>query len=342
VAVADPALQTLMLPMSTGMLPWPAPGGVLFLRARTGEPLRACSAQGVVCEQSFRPWADALRGDGFEVSAHDPRPFPLVLVLAPRQRDERRALLARALSQRAPGGIVVACAANDEGGRSLAADLAQLAGPVQGLSKHHCRVSWSATEASVDAGRMREWLALDAPRPILDGRYQSRPGLFAWDRIDAGSALLVQCLPGDLAGRGADLGAGYGYLSRELIERCPGVTALDLYEAESRALEQARVNLAQARLVPGLHWHDVTAGLPHTYDFIVSNPPFHQGRADEPALGQAFLRAAAAALVPGGRLLVVANRHLPYEATLAEGFAEVRVLREADGFKVIHAVRGPA
>jgi 16S rRNA (guanine1207-N2)-methyltransferase len=153
---------------------------------------------------------------------------------------------------------------------------------------------------------------------------------------------LVQCLPGDLAGRGADLGAGYGYLSRELIERCPGVTALDLYEAESRALEQARVNLAQARLVPVLHWHDVTAGLPHTYDFIVSNPPFHQGRADEPALGQAFLRAAAAALVPGGRLLVVANRHLPYEATLAEGFAEVRVLREADGFKVIHAVRGPA
>lgn len=341
-AAPDPALHTLMLPMATGVLPWPAPGGALFLRARAGEPLRACRPQDVVCEQSFRPWADALRGDGFEVSPHDPRPFSLLLVLAPRQRDERRALLARALAQRAPGGVVVACAANDEGGRSLAADLEQLAGPVQGLSKQHCRVSWSAPEASVDAGLVQAWLALDAPRAILDGRYQSRPGLFSWDRVDAGSALLAQCLPADLAGRGADLGAGYGYLSRELIERCPGVTALDLYEAESRALELAGVNLAQARLRPGLYWHDVTAGLPHTYDFIVSNPPFHQGRADEPALGQAFLRAAAAALRPGGRLLVVANRHLPYEATLAEGFAEVATVREADGFKVIQAIRGLA
>jgi len=86
-----------------------------------------------------------------------------------------------------------------------------------------------------------------------------------------------------------------------------------------------------------VHWHDVTRGLPRRYDAIVSNPPFHQGRADLPELGRAFIDAAANALLPHGRLWLVANRHLPYEATLAARFNEVRTVVTQDGFKVIEA-----
>jgi 16S rRNA (guanine1207-N2)-methyltransferase len=42
-------------------------------------------------------------------------------------------------------------------------------------------------------------------------------------------------------------------------------------------------------------------------------------------------------LVPDGRLLIVANRHLPYEATLMSRFREVRTLIVQEGFKVIEA-----
>ena len=104
----------------------------------------------------------------------------------------------------------------------------------------------------------------------------------------------------------------------------------------------ARANLADAGASATLdfHWHDVTAGLPQRYDFIVSNPPFHtQSRADRPDIGQRFITAAAAALKPGGRLWLVANRHLPYEQTLNDQFGEVRVAGERDGFKVIAAVK---
>ena len=140
---------------------------------------------------------------------------------------------------------------------------------------------------------------------------------------------------------GADLGAGYGYLSAEVLARNPGVHALDLYEADARALALARENLGTpAGVELGFHWHDVAAGLPRRgYDFIVSNPPFHSGRADEPALGRAFIAAAAGALRPGGRLFLVANRHLPYEAELAARFAAVRVLAQEGGFKVVEATR---
>ena len=52
-----------------------------------------------------------------------------------------------------------------------------------------------------------------------------------------------------------------------------------------------------------------------------------------------FIAAAAEALKPGGRLWLVANRHLPYEQTLNERFGDVRVAGERDGFKVIAAIK---
>jgi 16S rRNA (guanine1207-N2)-methyltransferase len=339
-AGADPALDTLFLPLTSGALAWPAPGATLFLRARAGMALNAARMQRIVCEQGFKPWADALEREGLAVSAANSGRFERVLVLPPRQREESRALLARAIEQAAPGGAVVASALNKEGARSLEDDLAQLAGPVHSLSKNHCRVCWTGPlHEHVDRELLARWLALDAPRPIADGRFLSRPGLFAWDRIDPASALLAESLPPDLAGAAADIGAGFGYLATELLARCAGITSVDLYEAEARALALARQNLAGARVPVGFHWTDVTAGLAQRYDVIVSNPPFHQGRADEPALGRGFIAAAAAALRPGGRFWLVANRHLPYEQALVQGFANLRTVREEGGFKVIEAVK---
>ena len=341
---SDPALTTLLLPFATGALQWPGGNRVLFLRARAGAGLPA-AASGWVCEQSFRPHAAALERAGLRVvPAVGEGMFELVLVLPPRQREEARALLARALQHAVPGGTVVASMLNTEGARSAEADIAALAGNVRSLSKNKCRVFWATADAAtMDAPRISQWAALDAPRAIADGRFLSRPGLFAWDRIDPASALLASCLPADLSGRGADLGAGFGYLAAEVLERCPDVASMDLYEAEARALELARLNLAGKRAIEiACHWHDVTGGLPARYDFIVSNPPFHQGRADQPELGRAFIAAAAAALNPGGRLWLVANRHLPYEAELARGFSSVRAVKEQDGFKVIEAVKADA
>ena len=338
----DAALEVLMLPFASGALQWPREGGALFLRARDGWPLHRQALPGLVCEQTFRPAYDALQRSGLKVrEGDDGSRFPLVLVLPPRQRDEARALFARAVASAGAGGIVVACMPNDEGAKSGEADLARLAGPVSVQSKQHCRVFWTAPlHGAADATLAAEWSTLDQPRPVADGRFLSRPGIFAWDRIDAASALLAAHLPADLSGHGADLGAGYGYLAAEVLARCLGVASLDLYEAEARALELARCNVASEHAAVVFHWHDVTAGVPRRYDFIVTNPPFHaQGRADRPDIGRAFIAAAADALNPGGQLWLVANRHLPYEAVLDARFGRVRTVAQAHGFKVVEGVR---
>ena len=340
----DSALETLVWPFIEGRLPWPE-GGALFLRARDGSPLRQRPWPGLVCQQTFKPDADALARAGFEVRSdldELARKFPLVMLLPPRQRDEARALLARAIDLVEEGGRVLACMSNSEGARSGQADLEKLAGSIEVASKNKCRVFWTSPLADrIDRALLEHWRELDAVRPIEGGRFMSRPGVFAWDRIDTASALLAAHLPSDLAGRAADLGAGFGYLSVELLARCPDVRVLDVYEAERRALELARMNLASfSDRTLQYHWHDVTAGLPSAYDVIVTNPPFHAQRGiDRPDIGRRFISVAAESLNPGGRLWLVANRHLPYESVLTREFGAVRTVAQAHGFKVIEAVK---
>ena len=338
--IDDPAAAVLGLAWAQ-LPPLPARAPVLFLGARPSAWLRS-AAQAEWCHaQDFKPYADALQAQGCSVTpVPDDARHARVLLLPPRQRQAARALLAQALAHCAEGGLVLLAAANDEGARSLQSDIAALAGPVTALSKQHCRAAWTAPlhAARIDPALCAEWRALDAPRDNPAG-YCSRPGLFAWDRIDPGSRLLAEHLPAAIGGTVADLGAGWGYLSSALLRRCAGITELDLYEADARALEPARVNLARiahpARVA--LHWHDVSQGLPRRYDAIISNPPFHIDRADRPQLGQAFIAVAAAALHAHGQLWLVANRHLPYEAALTAHFAQVEVIAQAQGYKVLRA-----
>lgn len=340
----DPALDTLMLPLTTGAADIDPGARVLFLRARAGRALDVLSDRDLICVQSFAPDRDALERSGFTVAAQAPDArHDAALVLPTRQRQEARAQLAEAVSCAREGGLVVACAPNAEGAKTVEKDLSDLLGSVDKLTKNKCRAVWGEVrEGTVDQALLEEWRALDRPREVLDGAYLSRPGLFAWDRIDPASKLLSGLVPDALKGRGADLGAGFGYLARTVLEKAPKVSAMDLYEAEKRALDLAEENLSAfkgKRTMNGV-WCDVTKGIEGPYDFIVSNPPFHQaGKADRTDVGQGFIRAAAAGLRPGGEFFMVANRHLPYERTLSEVFADVIQLADEGGYKVIRAVK---
>jgi 16S rRNA (guanine1207-N2)-methyltransferase len=342
-------LETLFAPLGDGSVVMPTAGRSLFLRAQATPFLHRFSG-GLVCEQSFKPFADALMDAGVDSGvAEENERFDLVMVLPSRQRDETRSLLVQAATRVSVRGTILTVAANSEGARSLQDDAARLFGPVHSISKHKCRAVWSdASLRRLDTDLADAWTQAAAPRLVPGTALYGAPGVFSWDRIDPGSALLAAYLPADLQGRGADLGAGWGYLSAQVLQRCAGVETLHLYEAERMALDLAQRNLSESlnsgSTQPGIEyfWHDVRRGLQHEYDFVISNPPFHVGRADEPDLGRQFIRAAAAALRPGGRFWMVANRHLPYENELRRWFAHGQVHAENGGFKVIEARRGDA
>ena len=116
----------------------------------------------------------------------------------------------------------------------------------------------------------------------------------------------------------------------------PGITHVDLVEADKRALDCAALNLHDDRVA--LHWADATTwGEAASLDWVVMNPPFHTSRTPDSTLGQAFIQSAARLLRTKGRLIMVANRHLPYEATLSSNFVQVQELSGDTRFKILQA-----
>lgn len=301
------------------------PKPAFFIRA---EPLKLGE---VDAEQSFRP--DFLR-----LQRATPRleggSYAQGLLLLTKHKEENFANVARGWALLAPGGTLVCAGANDDGAASFEKHVGKAFGPVETFSKFHSRVFWFAKGERTPPDY---WQKLATLQPVDDGSWMSQPGIFSWDRIDDGSALLARHLPADLTGRVADFGCGWGYLAREVL-RSPAATSFDLIDAEHRALEAARANVTDPRA--SFHWLDLTAEKPPgAYDAIVCNPPFHTGRASVPELGQKVIEAAARALEPGGALYMVANRGLPYEPTLKAHFASFETLADNNKFRVTRAVR---
>lgn len=323
--------------------PDPGQATIIIFRAEPGDYLARFEGRPVHCLQSDKPAADALARQGFGVHHGVAPKTDLCIVFATKHKEETLYHLARAATLLAEGGSLVMVAANDLGAGSLERRCAELLGEVESYSKHKCRVIRAQKHtARLNHSLMENWLRAGDWRPIVGTGFVSRPGMFSWKTLDLGSRLLVQHLPDNLSGRGADLGAGYGYLSRELLDRSRHIDELYLFEAEHKALDAAERNLAghKGKTLVYYRWADVTSGLPVSQlDFVVTNPPFHAGREAMPGLGRAFIRAGLAALRAGGRLFLVANRHLPYEAEIAAQGARADTLAVEGGFKVIQVVK---
>ena len=308
----NPALETLLLPFSRGEIA--IPQRALFLGAEPHPDLREWPA--VSGWQPFFPMAEAWQKAGFSLAGETGGSWPLVLLLPGKSKDEVLASFARAYDLLEEGGTLVVAMANTAGAARFEKELAEAAGKIASLQKNKCRAFHVVKDGTWNAALLSEWRELGKPRTLGSTGFIVEAGVFSADHVDPGSALLAEHLPANLKGSAADLGAGWGFLSRAVLEKNPKLKALHLFEADARALECARKNLAGVETPIDYHWHDVVAGLPEKYEAIVMNPPFHTGQFTDISLGRAFLRSAADAMRTGGRLFMVANRQLPYEAEL--------------------------
>jgi 16S rRNA (guanine1207-N2)-methyltransferase len=254
-------------------------------------------------------------------------------VLAPPGTIEHRYTLAKFL--RSLNGTLVALAPKDKGGSRLAKELREFGCEVEEDARQHHRIctvrapsSFESVNAAISEGAAR----LDPSLALW-----TQPGVFSWNRVDPGTALLLENLP-PFSGVGADLGCGIGLLSRKIL-KISGVRELHLLDLDGRAISCARLNLPDPRA--HFHWADLRAfgGIPTGLDFVVTNPPFHDGGTEDQDLGKAFLTQASYLLRAGGVCWIVANRHLPDEELLRSVFHRVTVRAESSAFKIYEAHR---
>ncbi|MBX3578235.1 MAG: class I SAM-dependent methyltransferase [Rhizobiaceae bacterium] len=334
------ALKTLFHPFASGELALPsADATVLFLGAEPGFSRPEGFPANLHLVQGFRPHVLALQAQRHAVTPTPPDgAFDVVLVLSGRHRGKSELDLADALDRAKPDALILVAGAKDDGIATVKRHVETLLPVAGSMPKFHGLVFWFVRPP--DAHAVAAILRAENPAGTVAGGFRTQPGMFSHGTIDAGSRLLAEHLPPDLSGRVADFCAGWGYLARAVADRCPGAKSIDLYEADFASIEAARDNLAGLAIPVGFFWHDLLSEpVAERYDAIVMNPPFHRGRAGEPSIGQGMIRAASAALRKGGRLLLVANRQLPYEETLAAAFASVEQVADGLGFKVIVARR---
>lgn len=329
------ALKTLFHPFVTEAVPMPTAGErVLFLGAEGGNVLPDGFDGEITSIQPFRPLFRTLREGAFPQAEDEGYDFTLVLCGKHRGENENR--IAEALVRTRPGGVIVIAGGKEDGIQPLRTAMLKLGLEIDYAPKYHGVAIWLARPQDADAAIA----ALRKERVVVEARFETVPGMFSHDRIDAGSELLASRFPTDFDGNAADFGAGWGYLSVMLAEKSPRVNRIDLYEADWQALEFAKKNLA--RNCPDLdarfYWQDLGGELvKEKYDFVIMNPPFHEAQAADPELGRTMIRTATSALKNGGRLLLVANRGLPYEPVLAEGFREHGETCRNARFKVLWA-----
>jgi 16S rRNA (guanine1207-N2)-methyltransferase len=182
-----------------------------------------------------------------------------------------------------------------------------------------------------DYPRLRQVLTLDG-KPVF-----SKPGIYGWDKVDLGSAFLMDTLS-SLSERPLqrllDLGCGYGYLTLrtanwQVQERwatdnnCLAIAAL---EATCNSWQlQVHLNVA-----------DCAAGLPGGFDLVLCNPPFHQGFEVESSLTTRFLAAASQQLRPDGSAYFVVNRFIPLEKKAQAFFRHCQEVAHNGKFTVLH------
>ena len=257
-----------------------------------------------------------------------------ITVYAPPGAVERRYVLAQALRVLKVGGKLDVMAPKDKGGSRLGKELKGFGLEFGETAKaHHRRAQVTRPEAveGLDAA-----IKDGAPRIVSGLEAWSQPGVFAWDRIDTGTALLADAMPA-LKGKGIDLGCGYGALATVVL-RSSAVTSLRMVDLDRRAIDAAKKNVEDARA--SFEWADVRLlEAEGTLDFVVSNPPFHDGGIEDKRLGQKFIRKSAELLKKSGVAWIVANRHLPYENDLNEVFKRVKMVADQNGFKIFEAVK---
>jgi len=317
---------------------------VLYVNAHYHSALGVFDRETLKVQQHFKPYAQKFMNAGYVVEpmiegVSDN--YDAVILLSPKNATEARYMIAQGFMRLNKGGRFMCAADNNAGGGRIKKILQEFGlSDIEQDSRNKAKLV-SGVKGNLDSVCIDKAIEAGGVQDILDGEYRSKPGVFGWNKIDTGSSLLVECLPDNVVGCGADFGCGYGYLSDFVLSKYQNVKSLFCADADARAVELCQHNLNHEAGRFECVWRDLTVAQNDLsdLDFIIMNPPFHDGKTSDSDIGVSFIRSAQTALRRGGRLYMVANKQLPYEKILNDLFSNVTKLKEERGFKVYEAVK---
>lgn len=276
----------------------------------------------------------------YEVIPAPERPLESVIMVLPREKERLEMSLHAISSQMHGSGRLWLAGPNRAGIKSSPRHLKQFFNHVTKLDNaRHCTLFEASqplqgSAFSLESYESRWTIDQAGTTTVL----ASLPGVFAHGRLDKGTELLLEALK-DFRPQGKilDFASGCGVIALSILGSSKD-TDLVLLDDSALAIESGkrslRANGLEATSLPSNGLSELQG---QTFDWIISNPPFHRGIKNELDIAATFFRDAGTFLSKKGKILVVFNRHLPYTGWIRKFFKNVDCLAQNQEFTVIQA-----
>lgn len=280
-----------------------------------------------------------------ELNSLDPLPAApqLVLFKLPANHSYLAFQLAALSKVLTPSSTLVVAAKAKDINRNVLALFERFIGPTQAsLTVKKCRYITTTFAASLPRAELAfplRWPLDNSPFVLVN-----HANVFAREKLDIGARFFLQHLPNVAAGaKVIDLGCGNGVLSLQLLRQQPACQVvlcdeshMAVASAKASIAENLPEQLAQCQFVAD---DCLTQQANNSADWVICNPPFHQQAAVTTHIASQMFRDAKRVLKTGGRLRIVANRHLPYRLELEKRFGHCQQLAANPKFVILESIK---
>ncbi|MBZ9611123.1 methyltransferase [Rheinheimera maricola] len=268
----------------------------------------------------------------------------IVLLKLPNNHSYLQYILQQLASTISPDSAVLASAKAKDINRNVLAMFSSTLGPTSAsLTVKKCRlVRCQVQLPSLAVSQVQFPLRW----PLENSAYTlvNHANVFSREKLDQGARFFLQHLPDIEDGQTIiDLGCGNGVLGLPLLSQAKAIQMLfcdESYMAVDSARQTIAENLPQHLLQCRFIADDcLSQQADKSADVVLCNPPFHQQHAVTSHIASQMFADAKRVLRQGGRLRIVANRHLGYQDLLKRLFGNCRHLSADAKFVILEVIK---
>jgi len=271
---------------------------------------------------------------GFVISTILKHYYDIIILELTKSKETNLGLLSLAEEHLRDGGKMIINGDNQVGVKSFLKNISNLWPAEITVIKKKGRIALYKKKNQLFA----HWKKYQCFHLNRDG-YYTRSDMFSAKEIDKGSQKLASAFSTKLFGEVADLGSGWGYLSKEALRLNAKITRLTLFESNYAAYLASKKNIADKRAI--FRWASLEniRNLKLQFNHVICNPPFHTGHLKDIGLLRSFIWYSSRLINRQGSVWMVFVSGVYLQSDLNEYFDSVKILYKDNHYFVCRLLK---